>query len=619
MKVGLVPYQFHVEIQKSNIGADEVNLEYWRLPDNVISSIDLRSIEQISNINSIGYAIATLADDNIPEGFIELETGNITNDRDAWFSIFGFRPEGVNVTDWIFSHLTDGADDNFELSCRPLRIDNRQTLDIYLDGKKQRNLSNYEMLKQAVLARRDLDKILDDVESNKLPPDIHRKVLKAEADRLGIDWRTLRSKSKRWKNESPLEPTTEVTDTFTVADRYLNGYNGWGSWTNSASPFYISGNKLVFFDSNGGAYANNVIYNGTTFSSSDNLAELIDLTRGEQNPVGIVCRGNASTTYYLSSAYQTNNRLYSFVSNAGTQLTTYGSLPATLQLRIKAVGSTISYGHVANTWQTSVTNTAITVGLRVGVYSYPTNGGSSFDRTAETFYARDYLSPTISNISPSTGSTTGGTAITITGTNFESTSTVTIGGASATSVTFVSSTSITCNTPAGTLGAKDVVVTNPDSGLSATSSGGFTYAASGPPTILNPTTINGTLGSLFTTTVSGSNTPTSYSGVNLPRWLSINSSTGLISGTVPFGAVKTYNSILYATNANGTSGQNTTLNFIKPSANSGFITKAKSSEPYKQGSRVTFLGLRFTKTSGLPSVDNPNMTNRLDQSKYYGR
>jgi hypothetical protein len=61
------------------------------------------------------------------------------------------------------------------------------------------------------------------------------------------------------------------------------------------------------------------------------------------------------------------------------------------------------------------------------------------------------------------------------------------------------------------------------------------------------------------------------------------------------------------------------LNFIKPSANSGFITKAKSSEPYNQGSKVTFLGLNFTKTSGLLGIDNPNMTNRLDQSKYYGR
>ena len=149
--------------------------------------------------------------------------------------------------------------------------------------------------------------------------------------------------------------------------------------------------------------------------------------------------------------------------------------------------------------------------------------------------------------------------------------------------------------------------------------GTLTLTIVGPPTVLNPTNIGGTLGSLFTTYISGTDNPTSYSGFGLPRWLSVDTSNGLIIGTIPFGAVKTFSSILYATNANGAGSKNITFNFVKPSANSGFITKAKASEPYKQGSRVTSLGLGFTKTSGLQSADNPNMTNRLDHGKYYGR
>ena len=86
--------------------------------------------------------------------------------------------------------------------------------------------------------------------------------------------------------------------------------------------------------------------------------------------------------------------------------------------------------------------------------------------------------PTVTSISPTSGTTAGGTSVTITGTNFISGATVTIGGSSCTSVVVVSSTSITCITPSGTAGSQDVVVAT---GVSpnATLAGGFTYVA--PP------------------------------------------------------------------------------------------------------------------------------------------
>ena len=48
--------------------------------------------------------------------------------------------------------------------------------------------------------------------------------------------------------------------------------------------------------------------------------------------------------------------------------------------------------------------------------------------------------PTVSGVSPSSGPPSGGTAVTITGTNFTSTATVNFGANAATGVTFVSST-----------------------------------------------------------------------------------------------------------------------------------------------------------------------------------
>ena len=82
--------------------------------------------------------------------------------------------------------------------------------------------------------------------------------------------------------------------------------------------------------------------------------------------------------------------------------------------------------------------------------------------------------PTITGIDPAVGPEAGGTAITITGTQYNATPTVTIGGAAATSVVRVSATQITCSTPAGTAGTQDVVITNTDTGA-VTAAGGFEY------------------------------------------------------------------------------------------------------------------------------------------------
>lgn len=82
--------------------------------------------------------------------------------------------------------------------------------------------------------------------------------------------------------------------------------------------------------------------------------------------------------------------------------------------------------------------------------------------------------PTVTSIAPTSGPITGGTAVTITGTNFVAGATVSVGGAAATGVTVVSATSITATTPIGAEGAADVVVTNADA-QAATLTGGFTY------------------------------------------------------------------------------------------------------------------------------------------------
>jgi hypothetical protein len=89
-------------------------------------------------------------------------------------------------------------------------------------------------------------------------------------------------------------------------------------------------------------------------------------------------------------------------------------------------------------------------------------------------FERVFPAPTVTGVDPTSGPTTGGTALTITGTGFIAAATVTVGGAAATNVVVVDATTITTTTPAGSEGAADVVVSNPG-GLAGTLSDGFTY------------------------------------------------------------------------------------------------------------------------------------------------
>ena len=93
--------------------------------------------------------------------------------------------------------------------------------------------------------------------------------------------------------------------------------------------------------------------------------------------------------------------------------------------------------------------------------------------------------PTVTAISPSTGSTARPTPVTISGTGFLAGATVTV-DVMAVSVTVVNSTTITAIVPAHTAGRADVVVTNPG-GLGGTLTAAFTYSFAEPFT-LTPST-----------------------------------------------------------------------------------------------------------------------------------
>ncbi len=107
-----------------------------------------------------------------------------------------------------------------------------------------------------------------------------------------------------------------------------------------------------------------------------------------------------------------------------------------------------------------------------------TSVGTSLPSSGSQFtYISHPSVPTVISLSPSAGPTSGGTVVTITGTNFTAVSTVNFGSTPAQNFIVDSATQITAVSPPGSPGIVNVTVTTPF-GTSATSAGSqFTYTA----------------------------------------------------------------------------------------------------------------------------------------------
>ena len=107
-----------------------------------------------------------------------------------------------------------------------------------------------------------------------------------------------------------------------------------------------------------------------------------------------------------------------------------------------------------------------------------TPGGTSLTSTADQFTYKAPPAPKVTKISPTSGPTSGGTVVTITGSNLSG-GTAAFGTAAAT-VTTCTASSCTATSPVGT-GTVDVLVSTPGGTSTATSSDRFTYQAATPP------------------------------------------------------------------------------------------------------------------------------------------
>ena len=176
----------------------------------------------------------------------------------------------------------------------------------------------------------------------------------------------------------------------------------------------------------------------------------------------------------------------SITPNTGT---TSGGTSVTIAGTGFLSGATVSFGGTPATGVTLASSTSITATTPAhaagAVSVIVTNTDAQSNTLAGGYtYAAPHAAPTVTAITPNSGTTNGGTAVTITGTGFLAGASVKLGGSSATGVTVVNSNAITAITPAHAAGAVSIVVTNTDA-KSGTLTNGYTYA--GPQSNPAPT------------------------------------------------------------------------------------------------------------------------------------
>ncbi|RXS64541.1 cell surface protein [Streptomyces sp. TM32] len=186
-------------------------------------------------------------------------------------------------------------------------------------------------------------------------------------------------------------------------------------------------------------------------------------------PVTVTTPGGTSNPlsfFYIGAPFKSSLSPLTGVTAGGDTVTINGTgLTTASAVHFGAATATPT---VVNDGQLTVTVPAGTGPGPVGV-SVTTAGGTN---NGLTFTYVD--APTIGALSPNSGPATGGTVVTVTGTNLSTTQSVTFDGAAA-AFAVISDTILSVTTPPGTAGPVDVVVTT--TGGSATAAGGFTYVA----------------------------------------------------------------------------------------------------------------------------------------------
>jgi hypothetical protein len=313
--------------------------------------------------------------------------------------------------------------------------------------------------------------------------------------------------------------------------------------------------------------------------------------------------GAASVLVTTPGGTNVGNSLYTYLPPAPTVTAIFpasgtyaGGTSVTLTGTNFTGATAVTIGGTAATSVTVVSATSITCTTPAGTAGaasvlVTTPSGANAGNSLYTYLPP---APTVTAISPTSGTVNGGTGVTITGTNFTGATGVTLGGTAPASFTVVSATSITCATPVGSAGAQSVRVTTP-SGTNAANTL-FAYVLT-PPTVtaISPSTASSVGGT--SVMITGTNfigtTGVTFQGVAATSF-SVVSSTS-ITCTLPAGSVGVANVLVLS--PSGTNAANNLFSYVPPPPTVTSVSPTNGSTV--GGTTVTITGTSLTQTIGV--------------------
>ena len=328
---------------------------------------------------------------------------------------------------------------------------------------------------------------------------------------------------------------------ITAGTTYVASYHNNESYSSAGGYFstpLTNGSLTAPVNAGVYAYSGSAVFPSNIFNAENYWIDVLFLAgQAQQQPPAITSPLTASGTVGVAFSYQIT------ATNNPTGFNATG-LPAGLSVNTAT-------GLISGT-PTAAGNFNVTI-------SATNSGGTGSATLALTIAQTQQQPPAIT--SPLTASGTAGVAFSyqITATNNPTSFNA---AALPAGLAFNTTTGLISGTPT-TAGSFSVTI----SASNASGTGSATLALTiaqvqQPPVITSPLTASGTFGQQFSYQITATNNPTSFNVAGLPGGLSVNTSTGLISGTAR-GSGGTFKVTLSATNAAGTGSATLTLTIAK--------------------------------------------------------
>lgn len=363
-----------------------------------------------------------------------------------------------------------------------------------------------------------------------------------------------------------------ASQTYNLSGVNLTGFPSNITVTGSAN-YEVSTDNSTFAASVNVAYssatlASTPIYirlkSGLTAANYNN--EVIANAGGGATTVNVTCSGSVTAptpvitvssstltgfTYIQGSgpsASQSYNLSAVNLTGAPGNLTVTGSTNYEVSTNNSTFAASVTVAYATSTLSATPIYVRLKSGLTVGNYNSETisNAGGGATTVNVTCSGNVTAAPSITSSLTSSGTVDEAYSYSITASNTPTSYNAT-GLPAGLSVN--TSTGVISGTPTGT-GTSNVTISATNASGTGTATLVITISNPPAPAITSSLTASGSVNNSFSYTITASNTPTSYNATGLPAGLSINTTTGVISGTPT--AIATTSVTISATNAGGT-------------------------------------------------------------------